>query len=449
MAETITIKRGYDVPFAGAPVKFVEDAGLPDTVALKPTDFKGIRPKLTVQVGDEVKAGSPLFFDKFNEAVKFTAPLSGEVVEINRGAKRVILEVKILVDKEQRYETFEVEDPRSMEPDAVREVMFKAGVWPMLRERPFDKIAQPTKEPKAIFISGFDTNPLAIDYNYALEGQARAFQTGINALRKLTSGKVHLNLPADETLCDAYRQAEGVEKTYFQGPHPSGNIGIQIHHISPINKGDLYWYINPQDVVILGRLFLSGHYDARKYISVGGNGVRTKSYHQSVLGTAVAPFLHENLEEEHVRIISGSVLFGSPVGKDGYLGFYDNYLAVIPEGDEPELFGWLLPSYPRPSLSKTFPWAWQSKVEFEPNTNTHGEERPFVVSGEYEKVLPMDIYPVYLLKAILANDVEAMEGLGIYEVSEEDFALCEFACTSKQPVTDIIRQGIELMERET
>ena len=449
MGKTISLKKGYDIPFAGCPVQYVEESGLPDTVAIKPIDFKGIRPKLAVQVGDEVKAGSPVFFDKFNESIMFTAPVSGEVVEINRGAKRVILEVKILVDKTQRYESFEGGDPAQMETEAIKALMMKSGLWPMLRERPYSRLAQPETTPKAIFISGFDTNPLAIDYNYALEGHAEEFQAGIEALRKLTNGPVHLNLPADTELCDTYQQARNVEKNFFRGPHPSGNVGIQIHHLAPLNKGETIWYINPQDVVILGRTFVTGNYKPEKLISIGGNGLIAKRYHRTVTGTSVKPFLNENLEDDHVRIIGGSVLYGSPITQDGYLGFYDHYLSVIPEGDQPELFGWLLPSYPRPSLSKTFPWAWQSEPEFEPNTNTHGEERPFVVSGEYERVLPMDIYPVYLLKAILAGDVEAMEGLGIYEVDEEDFALCEFACTSKQPVTEIIRDGLELMEKES
>ena len=450
MGQTITIKKGYDIPFAGRPLQYIEDKGLPDTVAIKPVDFKGIRPKLQVQVGDEVKAGTPLFFDKFNEQVQFTSPVSGEVVEINRGAKRVILEVKILVDKSQRYEHFEDSgDPRDMEAEQLRRLMMQSGQWPMLRERPYSRIAQPDRAPKAIFISGFDTNPLAIDYNFVLQGHAQEFQTGIEALRKLTNGPVHLNLPDGENLCDTYAQAEHVQKNFFQGPHPAGNVGIQIHHLSPINKGDVYWYINPQDVVILGRFFLTGNYNPSKVIGFGGNGLITKKYYRTVTGSSVQAFLHENLEEGHSRVVSGSVLYGTEIPHDGYVGFYDHFVSVIPEGDQPELFGWLLPSYPRPSLSKTFPWSWQSEVEFEPNTNTHGEERPFVVSGEYERVLPMDIYPVYLLKAILAGDIEAMEGLGIYEVDAEDFALCEFACTSKQPVTQIIQQGLELMEKES
>src|SRR5690606_5658962 len=281
----------------------------------------------------------------------------------------------------------------------------------------------------------FDSAPLAPDYNYLLEGNDAEFNKGLEVLNVLCPGKVHLNLSKRLNNGHALTHAKNVSTTLFDGPHPSGNVGVQIHHLDPvITKNDLVWFISPQDLVIIGRLFLTGKYDARKKVAVAGSQVINKQYYEGISGVNVSSFLNNNLKEGSSRVISGNVLTGRKIEADGYLGFYDSLITVIPEGHEEEFLGWLIPTYPRPSVSRTFPSFMFPNMKYNVNTNLHGEERAFVVTGEYEKVIPMDILPLQLIKACMANDIENMEALGIYEVAEEDLALCEFICTSKSPI---------------
>lgn len=452
MGKTINLTRGHDIKLVGGAVKVIGQTPEISTFALKPADNHGIKPKLMVKEGAEVKAGTPLFYDKNNESAMFCSPVSGEVVEIVRGEKRKLLEIKVLADKEMSFEDIGTKtDISSLSSEAAVEGLLKSGAWPMIRMRPFAKAANPTDSPKAIFISGFDSAPMAPDYNFILEGKAEAFQAGLDVLQKLTSGKIHLNLQKGAKECDAYAKASGVEKNYFSGPHPSGTVGVQIHHIDPIKKGDVVWYINPQDVITVGKVFTHGIFDPVRTIAVTGAELGSRKYYETRLGCCVEPFISGNLTPElegKTRFISGSPLMGDAIASNGFLGFWDCQLSAVHNRDYPEFQGWIMPSYKRPTTSKAFPWSMEPDTQFVANTSTHGEERAFIVSGQYEKVLPMDIYPVFLLKAIMAQDIEKMEGLGIYEITEEEMALCEFACTSKVPVTEYVRFGLDLIEKE-
>ena len=449
MSKTIKLTRGFDIKLDGDALRFSVSPALSRNFAIKPLDFKGIIPKMIVQQGQEVKAGDALFHSKTDERILFTAPVSGEVIEIKRGEKRVIEEIIILSDSKNNFKDFGSSNPNELSREQVIEKLLSSGTWPLIRQRPFNKIANPSDKPKSIFISGFDSAPHGVDYNFILNGQEKDFQTGINALRKLTDGKIHLNLSANQKNCYAYTHAEGVETTNFDGPHPAGNVGVQIHHLDPVvSKKDLVWFINPQDLLIIGRLFNTGRYDASKLVALAGSSVVKKQYYKMSIGANISSILEGNLIDGDQRIISGNVLTGDKIDANGYLGYYDSLITVIPEGNQEEFLGWLLPTYPRPSISKTLPAFLFPEKKYKVNTNMHGEDRAFVVTGEYEKVLPMDILPLYLIKACMAKDIENMEALGIYEVAEEDFALCEFVCTSKAPIQEIIGEGLNYIEKE-
>ncbi len=446
MANQIRLKKGYDIKLVGEATKEIVSTEAPKTYAIQPHEIRGLVPKLQVEVGSEVKCGSPLYFSKSQPDVFFTSPVSGEVVEIIRGEKRRILEVRILADGKLTYENFGAADPASLGRDGVKEKMLKSGLWAFLRQRPYNRVAETNVVPKNIFISGFDSAPLAPDLNFALKGRESHLQTGINALATLTDGKIYLGLDSKEDN-STFASLKNVTVNHFEGPHPAGNVGVQIHHVAPINKGDIVWTINIQDLATLGKLFAEGIYDPERVVAITGSEIENPVYTKMRVG-ACLDTLASKVKPGNVRIISGNVLFGSKVDINSYLGFYDQQITAIPEGDEPEFMGWLLPSEARPSISKTFLSYLLPSKKYRVNTNMHGESRPFVVTNEYEQVLPMDVYPVQLLKAILAGDLEAMEALGIFEVVEEDLSLCEFVCTSKQPVQNILADGLTLIERE-
>jgi len=420
-----------------------------ETYGVKPLDFPGLLPKLEVQEGDVVRAGTPLFYDKYRPEVKFSSPVSGEVVEIRRGERRQILEVVVKANGSVEYQVFGAAQPAALTRNQVVEKLLVSGVWPYIRQRPFGIVANPNDTPKAIFISCFDTAPLAPDMDFSIQGEDENFQAGIDALSKLTPGKIHLGLNADYPAASSFAKANGVEHHYFRGPHPAGNVGVHIHHIDPIGKGDVVWVVNPLDVVIIGRLFLKGIYDASRVIALAGSEVTSPRYYRVISGAQIDSITSGNLNSNiELRYISGNVLTGTKVEPFGYLGFYDNMVTVIPEGNHYEFFGWMSPGFNKFSASRTFlsrltPWR-----KFKFDTNLHGGKRAYVITGQYEKVMPMDILPVHLIKAILANDIERMEQLGIYEVVEEDMALCEYVCTSKTDVQQILRKGIESLIKE-
>ncbi|VAW20634.1 Na(+)-translocating NADH-quinone reductase subunit A [hydrothermal vent metagenome] len=448
MSKVIKLRKGLDIKIAGKAEPTIKTASDPDAYAIKPTDFHGLTPKLSVKAGEEVRTGEPLFYDKYNPAILFTSPVGGTVVSINRGDRRRILEIIIQPNGDAESLAFSKANPLDLSPEDVKAQILKSGLWPFLKRRPYGIIANPNEAPKAIFISAFDTAPLAPDYNLIVAGQESTLQTGINALSKLTKGKVYIGLAANGKSKN-FEGLKNVEKNWFDGPHPAGNVGIQIHHIAPLNKGDIVWTINPQDILFIGRLFETGKLDFSKIIGLAGSEVEKPCYYKTKLGATISSLVEGKLKKKgNVRIISGNVLTGTKVSKDNFLGFYDSLVTVIPEGDKYEFLGWATPGLNKFSAGKTFLSSLFPKKEYILDTNMHGGERAFVLNGQYEKYLPMDILPVHLLKAILVNDIDKMEQLGIYEVVEEDLALCEYACTSKIKVQEILRNGINSMIKE-
>lgn len=448
MSKQIKIKRGLNINLQGESEKTITDFSPITDFALKPSDFHGFSPKLLVKEGDEVKIGSPVFFNKTDERIKITSPVSGTVKAIVRGEKRVIEEIQITASANQEAIDFGKANPNDLNKEQITEKLLNSGVWAYIRQRPYNIIANPSDTPKAIFISGFDTAPLAPDYDFILHGKGDLFQTGIDAIAKLTSGKIHLNLHPEMNTSKVFSNSKNVEITYFSGPHPAGNVGVQIHHIDPINKGDIVWYVNPQDVLLIGKLFHEGKYDASKIIALSGSELLHAKYAKVIGNTCILSLVKDNVKSGNLRYISGNALTGSKISQKGYLGFYDHQITVIPEGDFHEFFGWALPGLDKFSFSKSyFSWLTPGK-KYKLDTNYHGGERAYVITGEYEKVLPMDIMPMQLIKAILAEDIDMMEKLGIYEVDEEDFALVEFIDTSKTEIQSIIRKGLDLIRKE-
>ena len=449
MSNNIYLKKGLNLPISGEADQKVKKVIVPDTVAVKPTDFRGLVPKLLVREGDSVLAGTPVLADKMSQNILFVSPVSGTVAKIVRGEKRKLLEVCIQADAEQKYVDFGIKNVESLTAEQIKESILAAGLWPAITQRPYGIIASPAVKPKAIFVSAFSTAPLAADTEFALKDEFDYIQTAINALSRLTDGGVHLSLNAANYSSTVFHKLENVIQHTFEGKHPAGNVGIQIHHISPIRKGETVWTVSMHMLAAIGKLFMTGKYDVRRKIAVTGPMAIEPAYVEAYPGTSVKSlkdFYNPSLD---LRYISGDVLTGTNVGKNGYIGFHDNQVTILEEGDKYEMLGWAKPF--RPSLfssSRTY-FSWLTpKKKYDMDTNLHGGPRAFVVNDVYGKVLPMDIYPVYLLKACLAQDIDKMEKFGIYEVLEEDFALCEYVCPSKIEIQQIISDGIALMLKE-
>ena len=448
MSTDIRIKRGVNIKLKGSAERVYANIPSSEYYLVKPSDFTGLTPKLTVKVGDKVLAGSSLFFDKENPSVIISSPVSGEVTEIRRGEKRRILAVVIKAEASIAYKEFPKAEAKDLSREQIIEQMLASGVWPFVRQRPFAVIANPADQPKAIFISAFDSAPLACDNDFVLHGMEEEFQNGLDIITKLTEGTTHLNIDGSSNSSSVFTNAKGVQINTFSGPHPAGSVGVQIHHIDPINKGEVVWYMYPQDVITIGRLFSEGKYDATRLVALAGSQVEKPRYYRTMQGASISAMTEENVLDENNRYISGNVLTGTQIDSDGHIGFYDNEVCVIPEGNEQDFLGWLLPSFKKFSLSRTF-FSWLNpKKEYTISANMNGEERAYVVTGQYENVLPMDLYPQHLIKAIMVEDIELMENLGIYEVAEEDLALCEFSCTSKTPIQEILREGLDLVKKE-
>jgi Na+-transporting NADH:ubiquinone oxidoreductase subunit A len=452
MGKIIKLRKGFTINLAGKAAPSIADANPPETCSIKPTDFQGLyMPKPMVKEGETVKAGTPIFHDKKHEQVLHTSPVSGEVVEVRRGDKRRLLEIKILADKSVEYESFgkySVSDIANLSVNQLKSQILKSGLWPWLVQRPFGIVAEPEVTPKAIHISTFDTHPLAPDYSILFKGQDHFFQAGIDILKKFTPGSIHVNVHASSEIPTTFSQVKGVEMNKFYGQHPAGCVGVQIHHIDPVNKGDVVWTINPLGVIQIGKLFLQGIYDASRIVALTGSEVKTPQYYKTVTGASVKKLIDSNLTNDHVRVISGNPLTGTAIGKNGHIGFYDHQVTVLPEGDRYEFLGWIIPGTNKLSFHRaiglmSFLNPGKERVI---DTNTHGEPRAFVQSGVFEQVTPMDILPTHLLKSILAEDIDEMEALGIYEVIEEDLALCEFVDVSKHKVQEILRKGIDLVQ---
>lgn len=446
------LRRGHDINLEGNPELVLDESVRARTFAIQPPNFVGISPipKLEVEEGDEVKAGDRLFYDKKRPEIHYVAPVSGEVIAINRGAKRSISEVVILADKEIKYRELKAFDLEGSSREELASYLLDAGAWPLIRQRPYNTVPPHDVVPRDIFISTFDTAPLAPNLNFAVQGREADFQKGIDVLNKLTDGTVFLGLDGrgKEEPHAAFTEAEGAEKQYFHGKHPAGNVGVQIHHLRPIGPGDLVWTLGVQDVITIGRIFTEQRFNAERVVALSGAELKQPRYVRTYIGANVGDLVKDNLANDHIRLISGDVLSGKTKTAESFLNISDDQLTVVLEGDDYEMFGWLVPSLNTPSISRTLPSTFFPSVKKRAETNTHGEKRAFVVTGSYESVLPMDIYPQELMKSILIGDFEKIEGMGIYELSEEDVALCEFVCVSKQPVQQILRQGLDMMREQ-
>ncbi len=446
----IRIRKGHNIKISGAPKPEIITGERPAKVALVPVEFRYVKPKLLVKEGDVVQLGAPLFFDKRNPQVRWASPGGGTVSKIQFGPRRVIEKVVVALDREEETFTVPVYDQdslSSLDRGRIIETLLKASLWPLIRQRPFNKIANPDDKPKAIFVSGLNTAPLTVDLDLALEGQERSFQAGLTVLNQLTDGAVHLTIPS-KSRQPALTGAENVVLHRISGPHPAGNVGIQIHHIDPINPGDVVWTVTAQQVVILGKLFLTGRFDPTIIVSVGGPSVKNPIHVRTRMGVALETLLSDQLKEGDHRILSGDVLTGRKAGIDGYLGFYDTTVSAIPVNKQRPFLGWLRLGSKKTIYTLTRAYAAFGHERFDFTTKKNGSARALVPINAWEEVLPMDILPNPLYRSILARDVEEMEKLGILECDEEDFALCTFACPSKINLGRAIRQGLDLMEKE-
>ena len=447
MSKDIRIKKGLDIKLVGGAEKTTKRISLSSVYAIQPENFHGITPKLIAKEGAEVKTGDTLFYSKSDDRILFPSPVSGKVIEVVRGARRKVLAIKIAADSTQEYKDFGTKDATNMSADEVKDHLLASGCWPFVKQRPYDVIANPNDAPKAIFISGYASAPLAADLEYTLAGKESLLQAALTAVSKLTEGKVHVSVGKNDN--SPFRDLKGIELHKVSGPHPIGNVGTQISHINPINKGEVVWVISPQDLLVIGEMFLTGKLNLTRTVALTGSQFSNPQYVTAIAGATIADVTASNLRKDNTRIISGNVLSGTQVKEEGFLGFYDNQITAIPEGDDYEFFGWNKPVFNKISTSRalTFSWLTPNK-KYDLNTNTNGEHRAFVVTGSYEKVFPLDLYPMQLLKAFMIKDLDEMEALGGYEVAPEDFALTEFICVSKQPHQKIIREGLDLMREE-
>jgi Na+-transporting NADH:ubiquinone oxidoreductase subunit A len=448
MPQVYKIRKGLNINLAGKAEKFFGKTSPSAFYAVKPPDFHGLVPRLEVKEGSSVKAGTPLFTDKNQPEICYSSPVSGQVVSVNRGERRAVLDVVVQADPVIEYETFPTGDPFKMSREAIMGNLLRSGLWPAIRQRPYNIVANPKDTPKSIFIPAFDTAPLAPDYDFIIQGAEADFQTGVDVLSRLTQGKVHINISDEYPASPAYTKAQNAQVNYFRGPHPAGNVSVQIQRIDPINKGEIIWVVYPQDVISIGRLITRGVYDASKIVALTGSEIKKPGYYRVIGGTAVRSLVDGNLNGSGHRYISGNPLTGTSVSLTGYIGYYDSQVTVLPEGNHFEFLGWALPGFNKYSFSRSY-WSWLfPNRKYIMDTNLNGGQRPFVLTGLYEKVFPMNIYPMQLLKAILAEDIDQMERLGIYEVAEEDFSLCEFVCPSKTEMQSLIRKGLDLMKQE-
>ncbi|MDP6684996.1 MAG: Na(+)-translocating NADH-quinone reductase subunit A [Candidatus Marinimicrobia bacterium] len=443
----ITIKKGHDIQITGVPSGEIKPLPDPPTLAILPVEFRGVKPKLLVKEGDAVHIGSPLFFDKTKPEIKFASPGGGTIKVIQFGPRRVLEKIEIDLDRNEEHNSISFPFEKKIETlnrEKVLETILSANLFHLIRQRPFNKVGDPKDEPRDIFISAINSAPLTVDLELILKDSLTQFQSGITVLSKLTEGNVYLGLRPDSSL----NEIKHAECVTVNGPHPAGNIGIQIHHTSPIKPGEVIWTVNAQDVVVLGNLFLTGKYDPTRVVTMGGLGVKDPVHVRTRAGISMASLLHDQLVNEPSRIISGDVLTGKEIYKTGFLGFYETTVSVLPDTVNREFLGMLRPGnkYSRYSLSSAFLKLGNAQFDF--NTSQSGSHRAMVPLNAWEKVLPMDIFPNALYRAILAKDVEEMEQLGIWECDDEDFALCSFACPSKIDVGGVIRQGLDLMEIE-
>jgi Na+-transporting NADH:ubiquinone oxidoreductase subunit A len=447
MANVIKLRKGLDINLKGIAAKELVSVKEPGIYSLVPDDFTGVKPKVVVKEGENVLAGGPLFVDKNHPEVKFVSPVSGVVTSVERGERRKVLNIIVKADEKQQYVEFGKMNLAELNAEQVKEALMNAGLFAFFRQRPFDVVPDPTDAPQAIFVSAFDSAPLAPDFELALKGEEANFQTGLNALAKMA--KTYLSISVKQK-SEALTQAKNVILTAFDGPHPAGNVGVQINHLAPIAKGNVVWTIGAEAVIFIGRLVNTGRVDLTRTVAVTGSEVLKPAYCKLKVGAQLTEVFKGNVTtDKDLRYISGNPLTGKKVAADGYLGAFHSQLTVIPEGDEThEMLGWIMPRFKEYSTSRSY-FSWLlGKKQYKIDARVKGGERHMIMSGEYDAVFPMDIYPEYLVKAIIAGDIDRMEALGIYEVAPEDFALCEFVCSSKVEVQRIVRAGLDMLRAE-
>ncbi|EAP86791.1 Na(+)-translocating NADH-quinone reductase subunit A [Croceibacter atlanticus] len=447
MSKDITIKKGLDIRLVGSADKVLVDAPKSKTCTIQPADFHLTIPKMVVKEGAKLRAGDELFYSKTQDSIKVVSPIAGTLKEITRGAKRVITHIVIEADGSNESRDFGAVNVASADAEVLRARFLESGLWPFIKQRPYDVIANPTSEPKAIFISGYASAPLVADLDYTLAKQEEKLQAAVTALSKMTKGQVHVTIGKDSV--SPFENLKDITLHKITGPHPAGNVGTQISKIDPVNKGEVVWTVNAQDLIVIGESLLTGHFNSERQIAVAGSSVKAPKYFRTHIGADLEGILNEAGIEANSRVITGSVLTGDKTTAKGNLGYYHNTVTVIPEGDDYEFFGWNKPVFNKISLTRALTFSWmQPNKKYDLDTNTNGEHRAFVVTGMYEEVFPLDIYPLQIMKSCLVEDLDAMEQLGMYEVAPEDFALTEFVCVSKQPHQAIIRKGLDVMYKE-
>ena len=448
MTEQIRLRKGLDIKLKGRAKKQTMPLESSKLYAIVPDDFVGVTPKMAVKAGDHVKAGETLFVNKNSEEVRFASPVSGTVKSIERGDRRKILYVSVEADDEQTFADFGTKDIQTLDGEGVKKALLEAGLFGYINQLPYAVSTTPDTEPKAIFVSALRDKPLQGDFEYELEGQGQAFQTGLTALSKIA--KVYLSIGAQQN-CKALTEAKNVELTVFDGPCPAGNVGVQVNHLSPLNKGEVVWTVDPTAVIFFGRLFQTGKVDLTRVVAVAGSKVKEPAYVKALVGTPIKDIVAGRLTAtEHVRILNGNPLTGTIAGDNAFLGAHTSEVVAMPEGDDvDEMAGWIMPRFNQFSTSRSyFSWLFGKKKEYDLDARIKGGKRNIIMSGEYDSVLPMDIYGEYLIKAIITGNIDKQEQLGIYEVSPEDFALAEFVDSSKQPLQQIVRNGLNTLRKE-
>jgi len=440
MAKVIKLRKGLDINLKGKAALEIATVKPTDEYALVPDDFTGLKPKVVVKEGDVVKAGDALFIDKLHPEVKFVSPVSGTVSQVERGDRRKLLSIRVKSDGKKESREFSVDGD-------VKALLLESGLFGFFRSRPYDITANPEDAPKAIFVSAFNSMPLAQDFEFVLKGQEKEFQTGISTLAKLA--KVYLGISSKQTNA-ALTAAKDCEVTVFDGPAPAGNVGVQINHVSPINKGEVVWTIGPEVVIFIGRLMLTGKVDFTRTVALAGSEVKEPKYYQLSVGQQLTNLLTENVNLQGARIINGNVMTGVKTTADSFLSAHSTEINVIPEGDHAdEMLGWIMPRFNTFSTHRSyFSWLLGKKKEYCLDARVKGGERHMIMSGEYDRVFPMDIYAGYLIKAIVSGDIDRQEALGIYEVAPEDFAIAEFVDSSKLELQRIVREGLDTLRKE-
>ena len=448
--KSYSIRRGYDIPIKGEPELSLKEANASNYFSVRPTEFHYVKPKLQVAQGDRVKIGTPLFIDKRQPELSFVSPAAGRVHEIRFGPRRIVESIVIEASPNgEEYEqgpSFRLGEIATAKKEELKKILLKGGLWPYIRQRPFDIIADPNKEANAIFINCMDTAPLAADPEFSLKGRLTDMKAGLEALR-LFAKDMHLVLNG-RVQNSIFQDIPNVQVHRFTGPHPSGLVSTHIQHISPLHGNKIIWYLNARDVAAIGSFLLVGQYPTERVVALTGTGLKERAYYKMKGGASLAGLLKYKLAEGEQCIISGNLLTGKEINKEDSVGFYDDSISVIPQGQDRHFLGWMLPGLSRPSWSRAFvsslfPWR-----RYNMNSSKNGEQRSLVKTGDYEKVLALDLLPSFLIKAILTEDIELMEQLGIYEVAPEDLALCSYICPSKVEFCEIVRSGLDLMLAE-